>query len=146
MKFDTNIISTCGHVGNGIRKLYDIYTKIIITCVLCVWCMCVCVCVCVHFVHVCRREDFEIWCRNRVGGGGVEQWGEGERERGRGETYGCRSLSLGGGLQPSQEGDSVSRLPLQLPVADELRYELRLLVQTHSTDDAIQPIVECSET
>ena len=33
-------------------------------------------------------------------------------------TYCCGSLSLAGRLQPTKERDSITRLPLQFPVAD----------------------------
>ena len=55
-------------------------------------------------------------------------------------THCCTSpLALVAGLKSAEEGDAIARLPLEFPVADQLGNELRLLVQTHTTDDAIQP-------
>lgn len=42
------------------------------------------------------------------------------------------------GLEAPEEGHSVPRLTFELPVADQLRNELGLLVQTHAADDAVQ--------
>ena len=42
------------------------------------------------------------------------------------------------GLQAPEEGHSIPRLSLQLPVADQFGNELSLLVQAHSADDTVQ--------
>ena len=48
-------------------------------------------------------------------------------------------LVLVDGLQPTKERHPVSRLALQLPVADELGDELRLFVEGNPVDDAVEP-------
>ena len=54
-------------------------------------------------------------------------------------SYGGCPLSVVIGLHSPEEWDSIPRLTLQLPEPNQLRNELRLLVQTDTSDDAIEP-------
>ena len=54
------------------------------------------------------------------------------------EAYSGSSLAMVTGLHSPEQRHAIARLPLKFPESDKLWNELRLLVQAHTSNDAIK--------